>query len=103
MRYQIQQWIRGFVIRDCEEDVYIRDWTGDIVVYSLGDASEKTLRMNQLDQESEWESWCDAMGYDPEEYAYQDDDYPGYEEDYQESRYYPLGNTDAVDYAGQQH
>lgn len=104
-RYEIQKWITGYAIRDHEDQVYIRDWLGNVVSYTLGDAIETCFRSNQLDAERKWEEYCDGMGYDPygadtfddDPYAYQDDDYPGYEEDYQSMRY----GVDADDYAAQ--
>lgn len=106
-RYQIRPWLIGFVIRDTVEGVYIRDWAMDVVVYSLGDAAESCLRMNQLDREREWEMHCDAMGTDPygsdtfDDDGYRDDDYPGFEEDYQTTRYGLVGMVDADDYSAQ--
>jgi hypothetical protein len=102
-RYEIQKWITGYAIRDKEEDVYIRDWQGNVVSYTLGDAADSCFRSNQIDAENKWVEYCSAMGYDPYPFdedpnEWRDDDYAGYEEDYQESRYYPL---DTVDYSAQ--
>jgi hypothetical protein len=107
MRYEIQQWITGFAIRDTLEDVYIRNWGGEVVMFTLSEAAETCLNRNTMNQESKWEAYFDAMRcsqvdadtFDDDPYAYEDDDYPGYEEDCQAMRY---GQVDADDYAAQQ-
>lgn len=94
-RYEIQPWVStpygSWVIRDTEQDVYIRDWQGNVSALTLGAQIERCYRMNQLNaervaesaqseyealwdqRERDWEAYSDAMGDDPMEYVDTDD------------------------------
>jgi hypothetical protein len=107
MRYELVRWVtgKGFAIRDTEQDEYIRNLDNEVRCGTLGDMADECLFLNDRERdyadysERAWEEFCDAMGDDPMEYA--DDDFPGYEESYQDSRYYPYGHVDADDYTSQ--
>lgn len=117
-RYELQRWVsgKGFAIRDTLEEVYIRDWQGNVSALSLGDQTDRCYRMNQLVRQREeararfiaWNGSDEGFddGYDADEaqeryeaeWDRQEREYEGYCD---AMGYDPREYVDAVDYVNQ--